>query len=133
MVFKVFTFSLPPPPPLVPKKQKHRAGTYCLSANFIQRLLFANLLGTYKVLCFFFSLEMKMSALTQIPRGHFYVLSKEAIKLFNVSKAEVGKAIRLGLKLLPRSTILPGSKNSMESSLGFRIDSLKNTNSVRGR
>ena len=74
-----------------------------------------------------------MSALTQIPRRHFYVLSQEAIKLFNVSKAEVETAIRLGLKLLPRSGTLPGSTNSIETSLGFRIDSLKRTNFVRGK
>ena len=77
--------------------------------------------------------EMTMSALTQIPRGHFYVLSQEAIKLFNISKTEVEKAIRLGLKLLPRSGTLPGRKNSIETSLGFRIDSLKTTNFVRGK
>jgi len=76
---------------------------------------------------------MNMSALIQIPRRHFHVLSKEAIKLFNVSKAEVEKAIRMGLKLSPRSGTLPGSTNSVETSLGFRVDSLKKTNFVRGK
>lgn len=75
---------------------------------------------------------MNMSALTRIPRGHFYVLSEKAIKLFNVSKAEVEKAKRLGLKLLPLSRTLPGSTNSMETSLGFRIDSLKRGGFWRG-
>ena len=74
---------------------------------------------------------MPMSALTHIPRRQFHILSQEAIKLFNVSKTEVEKAIRLGLKLLPRSGLLPGGTNSIETSLGFRIDSLKKTNSVR--
>ena len=48
-------------------------------------------------------------------------------------KTEVERAIRLGLKLLPRSGTLPGSTNSIETSLGFRIDSLKRTNFVRGK
>ena len=74
-----------------------------------------------------------MSALTQIPRRHFYVLSQEAIKLFNVSKAEVEKAIRLGLKLLPRSGTLPSSTNSIETSLRLRIHFLKKSNFVRGK
>ena len=80
---------------------------------------------------YFFSVaEMPMSALIQIPRGHFYVLSEEAITLFNVSKAEVKKAIRLGFKLLPQSSTPPGSKNFLETSLGFRTDSLKKTKFV---
>ena len=76
---------------------------------------------------------MTMSALSQIPRGHFYVLSEEAIKLFNVSKTEVEKAKSLGLKLLPQSSTLLGSTNSMETSLGFRIDSLQKTKFLRGK
>lgn len=79
-------------------------------------------------------LEMTMSSLSQVPRGHFYVLSEEAITLFNVSKAEVTKAKRLGQKLLPQSSTLPGSStNSMETSLGFRIDSLKKSSPARGK
>ena len=78
-------------------------------------------------------LEMTMSALSQVPRGYFYVLNEEAIKLFNVSHAEVTKAKRLGQKLLPQSSTLPGRTNSMETSLGFRIDSLKKSSPARGK
>ena len=78
-------------------------------------------------------LEMTMSALSQVPRGYFYVLNEEAIKLFNVSNAEVTKAKRLGQKLLPQSNTLPGRTNSMETSLGFRIDSLKKSSPARGK
>ncbi|KAJ7326089.1 hypothetical protein OS493_028347 [Desmophyllum pertusum] len=71
--------------------------------------------------------EMSHSAMSRIPRGPFSVLSEKAIKLFNVSKAEVEKAKRLGLRLLPlsRTLVVPGITNSMETSLGFRVASLK--------
>ena len=76
---------------------------------------------------------MTMSALTHIPRRQFHILSQEALKLFNVSKAEVEKAITLGLKLLPISGTLNGSANSIETSLGFRVDSLKKNDFGRGK
>ena len=53
-------------------------------------------------------------ALRQSPRPRFAVLSEKAIKLFNVSKAEVERAKKLGRKLLPLPHKRPADQGSKD-------------------
>ena len=46
--------------------------------------------------------------MNQLPGGSFSVLSEKAIRLFNVSKAEVEKARRLGRRLLSHHLLSNG-------------------------
>ena len=66
----------------------------------------------YAIIPFFIFSGLSMSPLSSISRGRFAVLSEKAIKLFNVSKAEVEKAKRLGRRLLSLSRSRANSSKS---------------------